>query len=169
MQMFAKLDERSSKPKIIGGLGLERSNRRPLREGRNKKCNWLWQLTWHSPVLLSERKHSNNDKTVSVQTRTKIYSWVPEGARHQDKLIDSLTVSRNVTSSFSTHFLYLNMEVAGSQKIYLSPILHGRHKPGAQVSCKPPILMCFLVFQVAIISLNKNEMECCGARLEGFP
>jgi hypothetical protein len=48
------------------------------------------------PVLSSERApHKKQDR--NCHTVINIWSWVPDGARHQDLLTDWLTVSRNVT------------------------------------------------------------------------
>jgi hypothetical protein len=49
------------------------------------------------PILSSEKAPHKNDR--NCQTVINIWSWAPDGGRHQDLLTDWPTVSRNVTST----------------------------------------------------------------------
>jgi hypothetical protein len=53
-------------------------------------------LTHDRPVLSSERAPPNGQDN-NCQTVINIWSWTPDGVRHQDRQTDWLTVSRNVT------------------------------------------------------------------------
>jgi hypothetical protein len=69
-------------------------------------CIARWQLRLTFPPHVS-----NNWQTTTVLSTTKIWSWVPEGARSQDGrtdwLTDRLTVSCNVTLTFWSQALHL--------------------------------------------------------------
>jgi hypothetical protein len=58
--------------------------------------SWSSLLATDRPARSSERT-PHNDKTVNVQTKTKIWSWAPGKTRHQDKL----AVSHNDTMAGS--------------------------------------------------------------------
>jgi hypothetical protein len=84
-----------------------------VKYGREYQGAWTWErLRWQGPaaytkdrrILSSERApHIKQDR--NCQTVINIWSWDPDGARHQDLLTDWLTdwltVSRNMTLTLS--------------------------------------------------------------------
>jgi hypothetical protein len=112
---------------------------------KHVKCKDLctyWQRLWtmtdkNRPDLSSERAHEQ-ERTETVKQLTAIWSWAPDGARHQDILTDGPSVAKGLWLYATTRHLHL--------------ICRPVRLPSLAVECR-----FFLLF---ILTINTFEHVC---------